>query len=141
MRSHSKKDNRMKTKTIIVLLVTFLFATCAAAADIYVISHEGLSLKPDDVRDVFLGGKQYSGSVRLAPVDNASAQQEFFSKVLKMNSERYSTVWMKKSFRDGVNPPAVKSGDAATLDFVKRNPGGIGYVKSAPSGVTIIKKY
>ena len=40
-----------------------------------------------------------------------------------------------------MNPPPVKSGDAEVLDFVRKTPGAVGYVGSAPSGVTVIQKY
>jgi hypothetical protein len=50
-------------------------------------------------------------------------------------------VWTKKSFREGINPPPVKSGDTEVADFVKKTPGAVGYVSSQPSGVNVIHKY
>lgn len=128
-------------KTTVVFLMIFLFAACAAAADIYVISNQGLSITPDEVKDVFLGEKQFSGSARLVPVDNASVQEAALPKILKMDAAKYNTYWTKKSFRDGVQPPPVKNSDAEVIAFVKNTPGGVGYVKSSPAGVKVVKKY
>ncbi|HEY6898165.1 MAG TPA: phosphate ABC transporter substrate-binding protein [Rhodocyclaceae bacterium] len=112
-----------------------------AFADVYVISNSGAQLAPTDVRDVFIGEKQFAGSVKLIPVDNGALQEKFLDAVMKMDASRYSTVWTKKSFREGINPPPVKSGDAEVTDFVKKTPGAVGYVSSQPSGVNVIHKY
>jgi hypothetical protein len=117
--------------------------SCAAVADdLYIACHVGVSLAPADVRDVFLGEKQFFNNVRLVPVDNAAAQPAFLEKVLKMNDLKYATTWAKKSFRDGISPPPAMANDSAVLDFIKRTPGGCGYLGADPlGGVTVIGKY
>lgn len=113
----------------------------ATAADIYVICNSGVKLDASEVRDVFLGEKQFAESVRIMPVDNFAAQPEFLSRVIKLNASKYNTTWTKKSFRDGVNPPPLKASDAEVIEFVKRTPGAIGYVSNAPGGVTVVGKF
>jgi hypothetical protein len=117
--------------------------SCAATADnLYLVCHAGVSLAAADVRDVFLGEKQFSNAVRLVPVDNVAAQPAFLEKVLKMDGVKYATTWAKKSFRDGINPPPAMANDAAVLDFIKRTPGGCGYLGADPlAGVTVIGKF
>jgi hypothetical protein len=122
------------------LAVSALFAV-PAMADVFVIAHSSVQIGAADVREVFLGNMQFAGGAKLQPVDNGPAQAEFLSKVLKMEAERYSASWTKKTFRDGVNAPPIKSGDAEVLEFVKRTPGAVGYVTIAPSGVTVVQKY
>ena len=92
-------------------------------------------------RDVFLGDKQVAGGTKVVPMDNASAQKDFLEKVLKIDGPKYGNIWTKKGFRDGLNPPAVKSSDAEVISAVKATPGGVGYVTSAPAGVKVVKKY
>jgi hypothetical protein len=106
----------------------------AAAEGPVVITNPTVTLSGDDVRDVYLGEKQVAGSVRLVPVDNASAQAAFLAQVIKLDATKYATAWTKKSFRDGLTAPPVKANDAEVIDFVKRTPGGVGYVGSAPAG-------
>jgi hypothetical protein len=106
----------------------------AAAEGPVVITNPAVTLSGDDVRDVYLGEKQVAGSVRLVPVDNTSAQAAFLAQVIKLDATKYATAWTKKSFRDGLTAPPVKANDAEVIDFVKRTPGGVGYVGSAPAG-------
>lgn len=112
-----------------------------ANADLFVISNSGTQIASGEIKDVFTGEKQIAGATKLVPVDNGPAQEAFLSSALKMESARYNTIWTKKSFREGLTPPSVKSGDNEVLDFVRKTPGAVGYVKSQPSGVNIIQKY
>jgi hypothetical protein len=121
------------------VLLALLLPQLAYAADVVVISHPGTAISAGDVKDVFLGDKQFAGATKLVPVDNASLQDSFLSKYLDMSRNKYSSAWTKKSFRDGLIAPAMKSGDAEVIDFVKRTPGAVGYVSSAPSGVNVAR--
>ena len=124
------------------ILLANIGAAAALADDLYLACHEGVLLATADVRDVYLGEKQFLNTVRLVPVDNLAAQSDFLEKVLKMNGTKYSTTWAKKSFRDGINPPAVMANDDAVLEFVRRTPGSCGYFGVEPlTGVTVIAKF
>jgi len=97
----------MFTSSAKLLLAVLLCTACAVAhaADLYVICNSRVQLTAGDVRDLFLGEKQFAGALKLVPVDNSAAQIVFLEKLLKMNAAKYSTTWTKKSFRDGINPP------------------------------------
>lgn len=123
------------------LLGASLVMMPAIAADVYVISHPAVDLSVDDIRDVFVGEKQIAGGTKLVPMDNASLQKDFLEKVVKIDASKYSAVWTKKGFRDGLNPPQVKSGDTEVISAVKATPGAVSYVSSAPQGVKVIRKY
>lgn len=111
------------------------------AEDLFVISHPEVLLTSEDIREIFLGEKQFTGSVKIVPVDNNAAQGTFLSKVVKIDTARYNTTWAKKGFRDGLTQPVIKSGDAEVVNFVKSTPGAIGYVTIESRGVKVIKKY
>jgi hypothetical protein len=116
-------------------------AVAAHAADVYVICNPGVTLQAAEVRDVFLGDKQFAGSVKLQPADNAAAQPGFLEKFMKMDGGKYSTSWTKKSFREGLTSPPVKGTDSEAVDFVKRTPGACSYTTASPgSGVTLVAK-
>jgi hypothetical protein len=129
------------------LLVAFTAASLVAltsaarAGDLYVIANSGTTVSPADVRDIFLGEKQFAGSIKFVPVDNASAQEQFLAKVMKMEAAKYTSSWTKKSFRDGVSPPPVKGSDAETIEFVKSTPGAVGYVGTSPASVSVVGKF
>jgi hypothetical protein len=126
------------------ILFSVLALGCVAASshgkDLFVIAHPGVNLSAEEIQDVYIGDKQFAGTQKLLVVDNASAQIDFLSKVVKIDGKRYNTLWVKKSFRDGLAIPAVKGSDAEVIAFVKSNPGAIGYVSALPDGVKSLAK-
>lgn len=125
----------------VAALVFLGWGAFAKAGDIYIACSAGVTLTMADVRDVFIGEKQFAGPVKLLPVDNTAAQADFLARVLKMDGTKYTTTWTKKSFRDGSTPPSTKSSDAEVIEYLKHTPGGCGYLGSAPpAGLTLIGK-
>lgn len=128
----------------IVTLLAIVCATtslAAAAAELTVIAHPGVSLSADELREVFVGEKQVSGGVKLVPLDNAAVQADFLAKVVKVDAVKYQGIWTKKGFRDGLTAPAVKSGDLEVINAVRSTPGAIGYVSKASADVKVIQKF
>lgn len=124
---------------MLTILLLLAFSGAAGAADLYVICHPGVKLLATEVRDMFLGEKQFAGSVMLQPADNNAAQPVFLEKILNMGADKYATAWTKKSFRDGLNPPPVKGTDAEAVDYVRRTSGACSYVSTLPGpGVVLI---
>ncbi len=119
--------------------------TCGATAmtnELYVVCNQNVSLRPGEVRDVFIGEKSFAGPVRLVPADNLAVQAMFLDKVVKFSADRYVSLWTKKSFRDGASPPLVMLGDAEAIAYVRQTPGACSYVEVAPpGGVTVIGKF
>ncbi|ABB33212.1 ABC-type phosphate transport system, periplasmic component [Geobacter metallireducens RCH3] len=133
----------MMARCLVLFTVALLAASLAgsARAEIFVVSNSGTSLDSDEIFDVFLGGKQFSGDTKLVPVDNAAAHEEFLAKVLRMSHSRYTALWIRKSFRDGTRQPPVKAGDTETIEFVRKTPGAVGYVRVLPKGLKVIRSY
>lgn len=102
------------------------------------IVHDRLEVHPHEVRDIFLGEKQLANGVKLVPIDNAVSQERFLAKVLQTDAHKYTARWVRKSFREGIQAPAVKGSDAEVIAFVKATPGAIGYVAHAPPGVKVL---
>lgn len=128
-------------KLVLVVMSAAALALPAMASDVYVIANSGLTLSDADVKEIFLGDKQIAGGIKVVPMDNAGLQSAFLEKVMKMDAGKYSNIWTKKGFRDGINPPPVKSGDSEVISAVKSTPGAVGYVSSEPAGVKLVKKY
>ena len=120
-------------KALWLSVCTFVLSLQVARAEIYVISHPDMDVPDASVRDVFLGEQSFVGSVKLVLFDNAAAQTEFLTLVLQMDADKYSSVWTKKGFRDGVNAPTSKNTDFEVISAVRRTPGAIGYVTSLPN--------
>lgn len=119
--------------------VAIVLAAFPVRAEVVVIANEPGLVSPGEVREVYLGDKQFgAGNVRLVVSDNAAAQAEFLAKALNLDVARYNAAWTKKSFREGLNPPPVRATDADVVAFVKQTRGAIGYVSSSPQGVAVI---
>lgn len=137
----------MQYRKIFLLAITFSVilniwdSARAESADLFVVAGSGISLSGADVKDVFLGEKTFSGPTKLAPVDNAALREVFLNKALGLGGPRYESIWVKKGFRDAINPPRVLRNDAEVVDFVKRTPGAVGYVSTRPAGMTVIQMY
>lgn len=112
----------------------------ANAEGIVIIANTAVTISADEVADVYTGEKQFSGSIRLVPVDNAVLQVDFLSGILGMDTVKYNRIWTRRLFRDGLPQPAMKSSDAEVTAYVKRTPGAIGYVSSVSPGVKVISR-
>lgn len=123
-------------------LLVVLCTACQAALAGDVIVHPGMRLEIVDVRDVYLGEKQLAGDIRLMPVDNLAAQDDFLAAVLQTTERNYQARWRRKAFRDGLRAPAVKGSDAEVMGFVRSTPGAIGYLagKAGP-GVVVLGSF
>ncbi len=124
-----------------LLLFSTLLALPFGAFAGDVIASGDVTLTPDEIRDVFLGEKHRVGAIVLVPVDNSAAQEEFLSKVLQTNAQRYYSRWTKKAFREGIVAPALKISDAEVIAFVRSNPGAVGYVKRPVPGFKVLHSF
>lgn len=117
------------------------FTCAAAAAEVFVIANASVRMTPAELREVYLGERQFDSGRRLVPMDNASLQKDFVQRVVGIDASKYGTVWAKKGFREGLNPPSVLGGDAEVIAAVRATPGAIGYVSHLPQGVHLVDKY
>lgn len=122
-------------------LISMSVAATAMASDVYVIAHPSVELTQAELKDVYLGDKQFVGRMQLMPVDNAAIQGDFLAKALKMKASQYTALWIKKGFRNSQVAPETKSGDAEVIKFVQKTPGALGYVGAPAAGVKVLHTY
>jgi hypothetical protein len=135
-------DRRNARACAVLALLAASWSGAATAGDVLFICNPGVSLQASDARDVFLGEKGFAGGVKLLPADNSAAQAAFLEKVLKLDVAKYTSLWTKKSFREGVNPPPVKGSEAEAIAYVKQTAGACSYISGpAPAGVNVIGKF
>ena len=136
---------RIITTTKLALLGMGLLGVAAAASamagDIYVIAHPSVELTQAELKDVYLGEKQFAGAVKLVPVDNSAVQSDFLHKAMGMEASKYGSLWTKKGFRGGLTAPPVKAGDTEVISYVKSTPGAVGYVGAPAPGAKLLHKY
>lgn len=119
------------------ILLAFILGYCSQSfsAELYIISNSALPIAADEVKSIFQGETEFSGSIKLEPTDNNAAQAVFLSKVMGMDKAKYESWWVKKSFRDGANQPPARATDMEVIEYVKKTPGGVGYVATPPAEI------
>lgn len=127
-------------KTIAFALI--LVSQANAGAEITVIANENVMMSGTTLHEIFTGEKTMAGGTKLILADNKSGMGEFCTRVMKMDTAKYCSLWAKKSFRDGTPTPRLKMSDSEVIDFVRSTPGGIGYIVGPkPTGVKELGKY
>ncbi len=125
----------------LILMAAAVFVTQQVSAGV-VICNPKLGLTKADIVTVYTGGMKSSGGVDLALTDNKSAMDDFTNKALSMPSGKYTSLWAKKSFQEGLATPKVKDSDNEVIEYVKSTPGGVGYISGAtPAGVKEVGSY
>jgi len=122
-------------------LMAAVTSSAVTAADVFVITNNATNLSADDIKDVFIGEKQVGDGVKLTPIDNGSLKNDFLDKALHLTADKYTAIWVKKGFRDGLTAPASKGSDQEVIAIVKSKPGAVGYVSKASADVKVIKKF
>jgi hypothetical protein len=129
----------MKRIVAAITLAALMAPEGASAAEL--IAHPSVSLTVDEVRDLFLGERQFTTNLKLVPVDNRSLRSEFLSKVLQTDEGKYAARWLRKSFREGLAAPALLGSDAEVIAFVQSTPGAVGYVSKSGRGVKSLGEF
>jgi hypothetical protein len=129
----------MKRIVAAITLAALMAPEGASAAEL--IAHPSVSLTVDEVRDLFLGERQFTTNLKLVPVDNRSLRSEFLSKVLQTDEGKYAARWLRKSFREGLAAPALLGSDAEVIAFVQSTPGAVGYVSKSGRGVRSLGEF
>lgn len=133
----------MNRPTRISLLFAGLLLVCGdAAAELAVIVHPdspltGISV--DDVRDLYLGKiRSYRNGGRAEVIDlgdEAPARALFYATVVRKTGAQLNAYWAQRMFAGKGLPPDKLATDNEVIDWVARNPQGLGYVdKSKVNG-------
>ncbi len=127
-------------RIVITLLASTLqvaIASAALAGEFRVIVNEASpvrSLRTEDVQRYMLGKTtRWAHGLPIQAVDqtqSSSTRAAFSRDVLGKSVSAVKGYWQSQIFSGRGVPPAELPSDDAVLDFVRRNPGAIGYVAS-----------
>ncbi len=133
------------------LLTAALLVVGAASADaqtfkVVVNAENSAAISKQVVSSIFLGTvKSWAGGVAAAPVDlpeKSDIRQAFSVGVIGRDAKAVTAHWLREIYSGRAVPPIQKDTDAAVLEWVRANPGGIGYVSAGatiPSGVKVVE--
>ncbi|MBN2425951.1 MAG: substrate-binding domain-containing protein [Calditrichaceae bacterium] len=105
-------------------------------------------LTSKEIENIFLKKlTHWDDGTKIMPVDQVSdapVRERFTNGIFNKSISAIKAYWQKQIFTGKATPPVEKSSDQDVLEYVKSNPGAIGYI-SASSGasgakvLTIIK--
>ena len=117
-----------------------------AHADIAVIVHADnpvQSLTTRQTAELYLGRARTFDTGQYALVIDQGRDNplrgRFFKDVSGMSIGQVTAYWSRLQFTGQVQPPRSVEGDAAVLDFVRRNPTAIGYISAVPTSDAKVK--
>ncbi len=137
----------MKRIIIAMLVLMFIVSGIASAQNYKVIvnsSNSVSSLSKKEASDLFLKkSTKFSNGMVAVPVDlaaNSNAREGFSSNIHGKAVSAIRNYWQQAAFSGAASAPPEKANDNEVIEFVKRNPGAIGYVSSGASadGVKVI---
>ncbi|MAO66329.1 MAG: hypothetical protein CL666_15145 [Balneola sp.] len=121
----------------IIILLLISFATEVSAQSYQVIVNESNStaeISKGDLSDIFLKKKtkwDYGSAITPVDLNARSGVREAFSKDIHGRGiGAIRSYWQQAAFSGAGTAPLERSGDAEVIDFVKSNPGAVGYISA-----------
>ena len=126
----------MPAHTVFPLVVAMLLAS-GARADMAIIVHAAnpvQAMTNRQVAELYLGrARTFSSGESALVIDRGRddpVRSRFFKDISGMSMGQVTAYWSRLQFTGQMQPPQNIEGDAAVLDFVRRNPTAIAYVNS-----------
>ncbi len=126
-------------RVLVVWLVLYVLggaANVAHASDFVLIVNESnrvSDLRTEDVSRIFLKKTRHWGNgVEIRPADRtekSAVRRSFTKRVHGRSVSAIKMHWNKKIFTGRGVPPRELRSDAAVVEFVRKNPGAVGYVR------------
>jgi ABC-type phosphate transport system substrate-binding protein len=107
--------------------------------------NETNTIRQTDVARIFLKRKrEWSGGQPIRPIDQSASSRvrsDFSREMLDMSLGEVRNHWMKVLLSGRDVPPIVRESDQQVLEFVRTEPGAIGYISrdvEVPAGVKTV---
>ncbi len=132
---------------VFLMIIAIFLGEAIAAKEWVVIVNKANPIteaSKDEVAKWFLKKKTtWENSQKILPVDQSPSslvRKAFSKEVLGKSVSAVRRYWQKMIFSGRGVPPVEKGSDAKVIDYVKSNPGAVGYVSSNAdvSGVKVI---
>jgi ABC-type phosphate transport system substrate-binding protein len=139
----------MKTIKINILIIMILLAcSLGYSQDYKVIVNDANSIteiNKDELSDIFLKKtSKWSDNKKIEPVNldaDSDIRQSFAKSIHKKSVNAINAYWQKKIFTGKGIPPIEKHSDSEVIEFIRENPGAIGYISANTNtqGVKVVK--
>lgn len=126
----------MHKRPMIALLLSL--PMLASAQVVVVNAQNGAALSKEQVEQLFTGkASSFPGGAAATPVDNAALREAFYKAATGKSGDQARAHWAKLEFTGKAKAPSELANGKAVVDFVAKNPGGIGYVDKAEVGAGV----
>ena len=128
---------------LLTLLASTIIAGSASAATIVINSEvEVADLDAKTVEKIYLGKKTlWDSGQRITPAlvsESKGVSKTFLEEILHKSVPQYRAYWKKRLFSGGGTVPKTFRTSREVVEFVKRTPGAIGVVETAPNDGSVI---
>lgn len=125
-------------KGSILALTLMVTPGIAFAHEVIVSSQNSAPLSKDQVEKIYTGKTaSFPGGLPVAMADNAALRETFYKAVAGKSGDQARTHWAKLEFTGKAKAPTEVPNGKAVVEFVAKNPGGIGYVEKADVGAGV----
>ena len=131
---------------IITAFVLFASTTFAQSTKYQVVVNKNnpvTSLSKNQLKKIYTKKMtKWDDDKKIKPLDllkNSDVRSSFSSNVLKKSVSAMRAYWQRQIFSGKGVPPPEKKSDTDVIEYVKNNPGAIGYV-SAGANISGVKK-
>lgn len=124
--------------TIIIILFVAILPSYSQTFKVIVnAANQTSSMSTKEVSDLFMKKTtKWSNGTTAAPVDlnsNSGVRESFSKKIHGKATAAVRSYWQQAAFSGSASAPPEKANDSEVIEYVKRNPGAIGYVSSEAS--------
>lgn len=125
-------------KKLSVLLALFglsLSISASIQAELVVVAHPDAQVRElsrSELINIFMGRyRKLPSGVAALPVDLAPLKARFYRQLVNKDIAEINSYWARLVFSGQASPPVQMQAEAEMLDYIRRNPGAIGFVDSA----------
>lgn len=119
-------------KTSAILLFLLTQACTAAWADLAVVAHPETrvaSLDRAQLINIYMGRyRELPGGEAALPVDLIALRDRFYRVLVNKDPAEINSYWARLVFSGQVSPPLQLESVGEVLEYVRRNPGALGFV-------------
>lgn len=126
----------MKKISALLALFGLSLSICASThAELVVVAHphtQVSQLTRSELINIFMGRyRKLPSGVAALPVDLAPLKARFYRQLVNKDIAEINSYWARLVFSGQAAPPIQIQDEAEMLDYIRRNPGAIGFVDSA----------
>lgn len=133
-----------RISAVLTLLVTLAFQ--GAYADLAVVAHphsQVVTLDRAQLINIYMGRyRQLPTGEPALPVDLSALKERFYRALVSKDLAEINSYWARLVFSGQVSPPLQLESAKDVLEYVRRNPGALGFVEVAevPADIKVVAR-